>query len=98
MPTSNTPAKTAPLPVHQSGAVRGSRVALAAVVLMVRVAFAVLLAPPGVTELELSEQVMSAEAGALQLRPTAPLNPFLPSIVMVEVAVPPGAAMVATVP
>jgi hypothetical protein len=65
---------------------------------MVNVVLAVLVVPLGVTELELREQLMRAEAGAVQVRETAPLNPFLPSTVMVEVAVPPGAAMVATVP
>jgi hypothetical protein len=65
---------------------------------MVTVDVPVLVPPPKTIELELSEQLMNAEVGAVHVSATVPLNPFLASTVIVELPEPPGAEMLLMVP
>ena len=94
IPNKKTPAITAPPPNSGlNGASCRSRDA--AVVLMARVAVCVVV-PLTVTEVGLMEQVIAAVDGAEHAKVTVPLKPLRPSTLIVEVADPPGADMLAT--
>src|SRR4029077_15460012 len=93
IPNMKTPTNNAPLLPYHKGELRRPRAACAAVVVIVKVAVPLVVPPPSVIGLPVTEHVICAEAGALQVKLTEPVNPLRASTVMVEVAACPAGVM-----